>query len=73
MLLLNVAKQHKYLCHTKRTNMKVIKWIKSLFEAGNQYHTEVERFIVSKNPTSTVELEAWLKYYEQNKFKRMWI
>lgn len=53
--------------------MKVIKWIKSLFDAGNQYHAEVERFIALKNPSSTVELEAWLKYYEQNKFKRMWI
>lgn len=59
-----------YVLSQKGLYMKVIKWIKSLFDAGNQYHAEVERFIVSKNPTSVVELEAWLKYYELNKYKR---
>jgi len=53
--------------------MKVIRWIKSLFDASNQHHSDVERFIASKNPTTTAELEAWLKYYEHSKLKRTWI
>lgn len=57
----------------KRTIMKVIEWITSLFDAKNRYQLEVEKFIASKNPTSVVELEAWLKYYESTQLHRRWL
>lgn len=53
--------------------MKVIEWITSLFDAKNRYQLEVEKFIASKNPTSVVELEAWLKYYESTQLHRRWL
>lgn len=53
--------------------MQVIKWIKSLFDARLNYQVEVEKFIAQKNPTSVIELEAWLKYYEINQRVRRWL
>lgn len=45
--------------------MKFLKWIKSLF-TERSYHDSVETFVISKRPTSTAEVELWVRYYDQH-------
>ena len=42
---------------------KIIKWFTS-----NSEQSQLERFIISKNPTNAAEVEYWTREYEQNKF-----
>jgi hypothetical protein len=40
-------------------------WAKSIFATEN-YQTEIERFIVSKNPKSIAEIDYWAREYTYN-------
>ena len=46
--------------------MKLLQWIKSLF-AVPSYQEGLDRFISSKRPTSTVEVEHWIRLYDTRK------
>lgn len=48
----------------KEVEMQLIKWIKSLF-VDVSYQDEVESFVISKNPTTTAEVEYWIRVYDQ--------
>jgi len=41
-------------------------WITNLFQA-RQYQDSVEYFVASKNPTTTSEVEYWIRHYDQHK------
>ena len=43
--------------------MKLLQWIKSLF-AERTYQDSVEYYVASKNPTSTAEVEYWIRKYD---------
>ena len=42
--------------------MQLLQWIKSLF-APRSYQDGVEKFVRSKNPTNTAEVEYWVNQY----------
>lgn len=45
--------------------MKLLQWIKSLFTAQS-YQDQLDAYIASKHPTTTVEVEHWLRVYDQS-------
>lgn len=45
--------------------MKILNWIKSLFNVEHLYQSRLEQFIASKNPCSEAEIEQWIKFYQQ--------
>ena len=47
--------------------MTLVKWIKSLFalETTTEYQNSLDYFLASKRPTSTAEVEYWIRYYDQ--------
>ena len=45
--------------------MKLLQWIKSLFTAPS-YQDQLDSFVASKCPTSTADVEHWLRVYDQN-------
>lgn len=46
--------------------MKFIEWIKSLFVVAS-YQDSVETFVSSKNPTTTAEVEYWIRVHDQRR------
>jgi hypothetical protein len=44
--------------------MKLLQWIKSLF-AAQSYQDQLDAYIASKNPTTTIEVEHWIREYGQ--------
>lgn len=44
--------------------MQLLKWIKSLFIEAS-YQDSVEHFVASKHPTTTAEVEYWIRVYDQ--------
>lgn len=52
--------------------MQLIGWIKSLF-TERTYQDSVETFVLSKQPTSTAEVEMWVRYYDQHMRDRSFI
>jgi hypothetical protein len=49
--------------------MQLLQWIKSLFNERT-YQDSVEHYVASKNPTTTAEVEHWIRQYDQH--KRAW-
>ncbi len=45
--------------------MKFLQWIKSLFH-DRSYQDKVESYVASKHPTTTAEVEYWIKQYDEN-------
>jgi hypothetical protein len=43
--------------------MKLLEWIKSLF-TERTYQDSVEYYVASKYPTSTAEVEYWIREYD---------
>jgi hypothetical protein len=43
--------------------MKLLNWIKSLFIEVS-YQDNIEQFVLSKNPTTTAEVEYWIRKYD---------
>ena len=46
--------------------MKLLQWITSLF-AVPSYQDQLDRFITSKRPTTTAEVEHWIRQYDTRK------
>lgn len=46
--------------------MQLLQWIKSLFAAPS-YQDELDRYITSKRPTTTTEVEHWIRQYDSRK------
>jgi hypothetical protein len=46
--------------------MKLLQWIKSLF-AAQSYQDQLDSFIASKHPTTTAEVEHWIRQYDTRK------
>ena len=46
--------------------MQLLQWIKSLFAAPS-YQDELEFYISSKHPTTTAEVEHWIRQYDGHK------
>lgn len=46
--------------------MQLLKWIKSLF-VGMSYQDSVESYVASKHPTTTAEVEHWIRQYDQHR------
>lgn len=46
--------------------MKLLKWIKSLFE-GCSYQDGIDAYITSKNPTTASEVDYWIREYDQHR------
>lgn len=46
--------------------MQFLKWITSLF-AAQSYQDQLDSYIASKNPTTTVEVEHWIRQYDSHK------
>ena len=42
------------------------KIINKLF--GSHYQSSLEKFVASKRPTSTAEVEFWCRYYDQQRY-----
>lgn len=49
--------------------MKFLEWIKSLF-TDVSYQDDVDTFVTSKHPTTTAEVEYWIRVYDQR--QREW-
>jgi len=45
---------------------KAIEWIKSLF-ADRNYQDSVEYYVASKRPTTTAEVEYWIREYDTHR------
>lgn len=45
---------------------KIINW----FIKPYDYQTEIESYILSKQPTSVAEIDFWTRQYEFNKFSK---
>ena len=45
--------------------MKFLEWIKSLF-TERSYQNNIEYYVASKNPTTTSEVEYWIRHYDQH-------
>ena len=54
--------------------MKLLQWIKSLFanNAINYHNWHVEAYVASKKPTSTAEVEYWIRHFEQQYLHKGW-
>lgn len=48
--------------------MKFLQWIKSLFNERS-HQDSVEYYVASKNPTTTSEVEYWIRRYDQRSVK----
>ena len=46
--------------------MQLLKWIKSLLE-NRSYQDSVEYYVASKHPTTTAEVEYWIREYDQHR------
>jgi hypothetical protein len=46
--------------------MQLLKWIKSLFTAPS-YQDELDAYVTSKHPTTTAEVEHWIRQYDLRK------
>lgn len=46
--------------------MQLLQWIKSLFAAPT-YQNALDRYVSSKNPTTTAEVEHWIRQYGTRK------
>jgi len=44
----------------------LMKFIKTLFE--NTHQSNLERFVISKRPQSTAEVEFWVRHYDQTRY-----
>ena len=44
---------------------KLMELLQRVFPATNSYHSAVETYIVSKNPTSIGEVEYWIRQYDR--------
>ena len=44
----------------------LMKFIKTIF--GNTYQSNLERFVISKRPQSTAEVDFWVRHYDQNRY-----
>ena len=63
---LNILVETLILYKTKENKMKLLQWIKSLFITPS-YQEGLDRFISSKNPTNTAEVEHWIRLYDTRK------
>jgi len=45
-----------------------MKWIKSLFTAPSQ-QDELDAYVASKNPSTTAEVEHWVRQYDLHQRK----
>jgi hypothetical protein len=45
------------------------KLFKTLF--GDNYQTNLERFVNSKRPQSSAEVEFWVRHYDQTRYRSM--
>lgn len=54
---------------------QIIEYFTNLFTIEEQatYGSELERFIVSKNPGSVAEIDHWTKQFDQNQTQRSWL
>lgn len=43
----------------------ILGWIKSLIQERS-YQDSVEHYVASKNPTTTAEVEHWIRVYDQH-------
>lgn len=41
-------------------------WLNGLF-AAQSYQDSLDRFVTSKHPTTTAEVEHWIREYDQHK------
>jgi len=46
--------------------MKLLQWIKSLFAAPS-YQDQLDSFVASKHPTTTSEVEHWIREYDNHR------
>lgn len=46
--------------------MKLLQWIKSLF-AARSYQDQLDSYITSKRPSTTAEVEHWIRQYDTRK------
>jgi len=46
--------------------MQLLQWIKSLFAAPS-YQDALEVYVSSKHPTTTAEVEHWIRQYDTRK------
>lgn len=46
--------------------MKLLQWITSLF-AAQSYQDQLDTYIASKHPTTTAEVEHWIRQYDTRK------
>jgi hypothetical protein len=46
--------------------MQLLQWIKSLFTASS-YQDELDVYVTSKHPTTTAEVEHWIRQYDSRK------
>jgi len=65
---------NKYNCHPQGENMTIDfnslrERLREMFP--NQYKTEVEQFIESKNPTSASDVEHWIQQWTYSNEKYM--
>ena len=49
----------------------IIGWIKSLVQERT-YQDSVEYYVASKNPTTTAEVEHWIRQYDTRKEWTLW-
>ena len=49
--------------------MRLLQWIKSLFVSAS-YQDSVEYYVASKHPTTTAEVEYWIREYDTH--KKVW-
>jgi hypothetical protein len=54
---------------------KLAEYFNNLFSTHVQatYGSELERYIVSKNPGSVAEIDHWTKQFDQNQTQRGWL
>jgi hypothetical protein len=46
--------------------MQILQWIKSLFTAQS-YQDQLDIYVTSKRPTTTAEVEHWIRQYDTRK------
>jgi hypothetical protein len=51
--------------------MKFLEWIKSLF-TEQSYQDSIEHYVASKHPTTTAEVEHWVREYDQHQRNGGW-
>jgi hypothetical protein len=54
---------------------QIVEYFSNLFTGQGQttYGSELERYIVSKNPGSAAEIDHWTKQFDQNQTQRSWL